>query len=73
MSDDTDDDNVTNITGLKATPNSAKATLDQIKRTMPELLELIVIAAEIRKVKYDAHIKQGFTPEQALILCKDIS
>ena len=30
------------------------------------------VLAEVRKASYDAHIKQGFTPEQALELCKKI-
>lgn len=32
--------------------------------------ENAALLAEYRKIDYDAYIKQGFTPEQALELCK---
>ena len=40
-----------------------------VRSQMPEIIESFAITAEIRKASYDAHIKAGFTPDQALELC----
>lgn len=32
--------------------------------------EYVSLNAKIQKSKYDSLIKEGFTPEQALVLCK---
>lgn len=47
-----------------------KAGLEQMKRSLPTWVEYMDVIAKIRKASYDAHIKQGFTPGQALELCK---
>lgn len=46
-----------------------KAALDMVRRQMPEMVEGAQMIASIRRIHYDASIKQGFTPEQALALC----
>ena len=48
------------------------AAIEGLRRELPEIIRNIEIIAEIRKASYDAHIKKGFTPEQALDLCKTI-
>jgi len=53
--------------------NDLKANLEILKRSMPELKEHIKLTAEMRKASYDSHIETGFTPEQALELCKQLS
>ena len=42
-----------------------------VKSTMPETIEHLVLMAKLSKIKYDALIEEGFTPEQALELSKN--
>jgi hypothetical protein len=50
--------------------NEMLAIIEKLKRNLPEIKEQVELIAEIRKANFDAHIKHGFTPEQALELCK---
>lgn len=52
--------------------NEMRAALEQLKRSLPVWKEQAAVIAEIRKASYDAHIEQGFTPDQALELCKSM-
>lgn len=47
-----------------------KASVEMIKRTMDTWVEFGKQLARIRRAHYDAYILEGFTPEQALILCQ---
>jgi len=47
-----------------------QAELDKLKRALPRMQEVTEIVAELRRHSYEAHIKQGFTDEQALELCQ---
>lgn len=49
-----------------------RAALEQMKRSLPVYKEHAGILAKIRKASYDAHIAEGFTPAQALELCKSM-
>jgi hypothetical protein len=58
--------------------NEAKKTMDAAKSkaainaAFGELhneVELAVLVASVRRIHYDASIKAGFTPEQAITLC----
>jgi hypothetical protein len=52
------------ITLLNAVPkNETAAEFEQLKRNMS-------LVAKLKKAAYDAYAKEGFTPEQALELCK---
>ena len=42
--------------------------VNEMKANMTAYFEMIKISAEMRKVKYDALVKEGFTPEQALAI-----
>ena len=44
--------------------------MEQFKRDLPALIEYADSFAEIRKASFDAHIRHGFSNEQALELCK---
>lgn len=61
---------MTNITELKTPADPAKANLEKLRRDLPTILASLAIVAQVHKAAYDAHIKAGFTPEQALVLCK---
>lgn len=47
-----------------------QAAVENLKRNLPIFLEHVWLIAQIRKASYDALIEQGFTPEQALVLCQ---
>lgn len=53
--------------------NELFAAIEELKRNLPEITKQVLIIAEIRKANYDAHIEKGFTPEQALELCKTLA
>lgn len=44
----------------------------ELKENMPAMLEHIILTARLTKAKYDALIKEGFTKEQAIELCKTL-
>ncbi len=50
-----------------------QAAVRQIEKDMPEQLRFIKLQAKFHKAKYDALIKEGFEPEQALELCKKVT
>lgn len=45
------------------------AALKTLEENLPDILRAIRIFAKIRAESYRAHLKEGFTPEQAVILC----
>jgi len=51
--------------------DSAKsnAAYAHLERLMPDVARQADLVARIRRLNYDASIRQGFTPEQAIILC----
>ena len=55
----------------KYTIDGAKraAAFDNIERMIPDFVKEAAMVARIRRIHYDASIKEGFTPEQALALC----
>jgi len=46
-----------------------EANVQAVKDGMPQEIRRADLLAEIRRVHYDASIRKGFTPEQALVLC----
>lgn len=48
-----------------------RANMEQMKRELPVYIEYTMLVAEIRRASFDAHMAQGFTPQQALELCKE--
>lgn len=59
-----------NITLLPPTPNEFRAAIENVKRNMSDHLEFIQLDAQLRRAKYDAYIKVGFKPEEALLLVR---
>ena len=47
-----------------------RAAVDGLRRMIPALLENAKLIAQIRRANYDALIAEGFTPDQAIILCQ---
>ena len=45
------------------------AAMDSVNRNFSQIIEQAALLARIRRAHFDASIKQGFTPEQALVLC----
>ena len=50
--------------------NETAAAFEKLKRELPVIVENMVVVAKLKKAAYDAYIEYGFTPEQALELCK---
>ena len=49
-----------------------RAAVEEMKRSLPTWLEHAELTAKIRRASCEAHIAQGFTPEQALELCRSM-
>ena len=47
-----------------------KDGIKQMREMMPLQIEWQVLDAQIRKAKFDALLKEGFSEPQALMLCK---
>lgn len=54
------------------TPEADKlrAAVEEMRRTLPLLTEYHQLDAKIKRAKYDALLAEGFSPNQALELCK---
>ncbi len=53
--------------------NAFSAALKQLKANYEEICEYQITLAQIRSVSYKAHITSGFSEEQALALCQNIT
>ncbi|MFS2159203.1 hypothetical protein ACCD10_17865 [Pseudomonas sp. Pseusp122] len=60
-------DNLTLLTGM---PDKQRAQLEELKRSIPVLMEFFEVDAQIKRGKYLAFIGKGFNEAQALELCK---
>lgn len=59
-----------NITLLTGPIDKQRAQLEELKRNIPIQIETLKIIAQLTRARYEALIESGFTPEQALFLCK---
>lgn len=62
------DEKIVELTNLNK--DELKASIEMLKRNMDTWLDWGKQLARIRRAHYDAYILEGFTPEQALILCQ---
>lgn len=54
----------------KTEDTKLRAEIEQLRRILPLMAEHVGLVATLRINSYRAHIAAGFTPEQALQLCK---
>lgn len=58
------------VIDMPSGPNEFKAGIEQLKRNQPEFIEMIGIVAGLKFQAFSQYVAAGFTPEQALELCK---
>ena len=56
---------------IPGTGDEGRAALEQFKRDLPLYIEMQKAKASLTKATFDAYVKEGFTPDQALELCKE--
>mgnify|MGYP003663711045 CR=1 FL=1 len=59
------------ITQIPTKPDKAKAEAERLKRNLPIYLQNLRLVAIMRRAAYNEYVAAGFTPEQALELCKN--
>lgn len=62
-----------NIVGLPTKPNEMRAAVESIKRDADAFIEMGQVMARIRRAHFTAYIAEGFTPTEALELCKKVT
>lgn len=69
MTDETENGKSSNIRVLESKEkNASVAAFEEFKRNIELYVEMAEATARIKKAQYDAYIKEGFTPEQAMTL-----
>lgn len=53
--------------------NDMQAASDALRRQLPILLDNLPMIAQLRRASYLAHVAVGFTPAEALELCRVLS
>ena len=62
-----------NIVGLPTKANEIRAAVESLRREADAFIEMGVIMARIRRAHFTAYIAEGFTPTEALELCKKVT
>jgi len=62
-----------NIVGLPTKPNEMRAAIEAIERDAEAFIEMGAVMARIRRAHFTAYIAEGFTPAEALELCKKVT
>ena len=60
------------VTKVDFASDEMQAGVEAIKRNLASYIEMTETLAKIRRASYNAHIKEGFTPEEALVLCQSL-
>ncbi len=50
--------------------NDMRAAIEGLRRMLPDMLQHAELIAQVKRSYYQALVKEGFTPEQALELTK---
>lgn len=62
---------MSNVTALpQVDADDLRANVEKMKRNFETMAEAQGVLMKLRKAAYDAAIDEGFTPDQALDLCK---
>ncbi len=61
------------VTEIPTKPNELRAALEEMKRAEDVYLEMAGMTARIRRTHYLAYIEEGFTKEEALVLCQKMT
>ena len=59
-----------NIIHIPTEPNKLAGAVEELKRNLQHLLEYQEISAKIKFKQYQSLVAEGFTADQALILCR---
>lgn len=62
----------TNIKAVDFTPDEATKRLEELKRSIPEMVASNREIAKVARSKFLALVEQGFTQDQALELCRKL-
>ena len=60
------------VVTMNPAPDKMTEAVENLRRNLDAIVEFHEINAEIRRKSYQAHIAEGFTPEQALELVKKL-
>ncbi len=66
------DDEKPNVVEVSFTRDKAKALLEELKRSVPEMVASNREIAKVLRAKYLALIETGFTQKEAMKLCKKL-
>lgn len=62
------------MSDIRAIPNvetdKLRASVEEMRRTLPLLIEYHQLDAKLRRARFDALVAEGFNAMQALELCK---
>jgi chromosome segregation ATPase len=59
-----------NLTSIPGKTDEFKAAIEHLKRQMDSAIEYATLKAHLQRAAYNAYMKEGFTPAEALELCK---
>jgi hypothetical protein len=60
------------VVAMNQPPDKMAEALDHVRRNMQAIVDYQILMAQVRRSAYDAHVDEGFTPEQSLELVKKL-